>query len=116
MTLLDQMLLKRGYTLAASEHRYGKGSIIVLLAYSEEAAYRFLDMFSSGDSINEKAETFEHENADYPIARGDNLIQALTKLEEKLSLRTHEELFGDGSEWRISIDVRLSEMMQEARV
>lgn len=107
MKAINDLMEGFGYTLISTKARYG-GGMIVLLAFSEEKAYDFIDRFSSGDQIAAEADEFVSTNEDYPFAFGNDLPSALLALEQKLLTIPEEHRTGhDAEPWRNSTALRL---------
>lgn len=108
-TAIDTYVKELGYAVAGCAARYEPDAVVVLMAFSVEAANDFLDKFLSGDQDYADAVDFELKNPEYPIARGTTWQEAFLNLETKI--QNYSYLDGD---WRHGLEVELSEFLYGA--
>lgn len=98
---INTLISKRGFTLKSWNDRYGKGiwAVCTPLPYQAD---EICESSSDGDMDMIAATEYVLFTDWLPITTGNNLIEALTNLEERLSRFTDSDL-SEGSRWSAAV-------------
>ncbi|KVP26400.1 hypothetical protein WJ85_34420 [Burkholderia ubonensis] len=98
---INTLVSKRGFTLKAWDDRYGKGIWAVCTPISYHGD-EICEASSDGDLDMIPATEYVLSTEWLPIATGNNLVKALTELEERLG-RFSEAALAEGSCWSLAV-------------